>query len=137
MCSSDLKQRGTADERHLWPVFADLIRECRPATVFGEQVASTLGRQWIAGVRTDLEGMGFAVGAADLCAAGVGAPHIRQRLYWGAARLLANADGEQCHKGLQQVQTESSERNRGDCLNRHPAACNVGDAHNQIGRAHV
>lgn len=34
------KQRGTADERHLWPVFAELIRECRPKTVFGEQVAS-------------------------------------------------------------------------------------------------
>jgi DNA (cytosine-5)-methyltransferase 1 len=31
-----------------------------------------------------LEGLGYAVGAADLCAAGVGAPHLRQRLYWGA-----------------------------------------------------
>jgi DNA (cytosine-5)-methyltransferase 1 len=28
--------------------------------------------------------LGYAVGAADLCAAGVGAPHIRQRLYWVA-----------------------------------------------------
>ncbi len=28
--------------------------------------------------------MGYAVGAADLCAAGEGAPHIRQRLYWVA-----------------------------------------------------
>ena len=26
--------------------------------------------------------MGYGVGAADLCAAGVGAPHIRQRLWW-------------------------------------------------------
>jgi DNA (cytosine-5)-methyltransferase 1 len=31
-----------------------------------------------------LEDLGYAVGAADLCAAGVGAPHLRQRLYWGA-----------------------------------------------------
>jgi DNA (cytosine-5)-methyltransferase 1 len=29
-----------------------------------------------------LENLGFAVGAADLCAAGVSAPHPRQRLYW-------------------------------------------------------
>jgi DNA (cytosine-5)-methyltransferase 1 len=78
------KGLGTADERHLWPVFANLIRECRPSAVFGEQVASKAGREWLAGVRADLEGMGYAVGAADLCAAGAGAPHIRQRLYWVA-----------------------------------------------------
>lgn len=30
------------------------------------------------------ESLGYEVGAADLCAAGVGAPHIRQRLYWVA-----------------------------------------------------
>lgn len=77
---------GEADERHLWPVFGKLIDKCRPSVVFGEQVASALGRQWFAGVRADLEGMAYAVGGADLCAAGVGAPHIRQRLYWVADR---------------------------------------------------
>src|SRR5271168_3827885 len=34
------KGAGFADERHLWPAFFHLIRECRPGTVFGEQVAS-------------------------------------------------------------------------------------------------
>lgn len=86
------KQKGTSDERHLWPEMRRLIAECRPPVVFGEQVASRLGRDWLAGVRADLEGLGYAVGAADLCAAGVGAPHIRQRLYWGAVRL-ADASG--------------------------------------------
>jgi DNA (cytosine-5)-methyltransferase 1 len=76
------KHRGVSDERHLWPVFRSLIGERRPATVFGEQVASRLGREWLAGVRADLENLGYAVGAADLCAASVGAPHIRQRLWW-------------------------------------------------------
>lgn len=76
--------KGHADERHLWPAFYRLIAECRPPTVFGEQVASRDGREWLAGVRADLEGVGYAVGAADLCAAGVGAPHIRQRLCWVA-----------------------------------------------------
>ena len=78
------KQLGTADERHLWPVFHRLIAECRPPVVFGEQVASKLGREWLAGVRADLERVGHAVGAADLCAPSCGAPHIRQRLFWVA-----------------------------------------------------
>lgn len=76
--------KGENDERHLFPEFARLIAECSPAVVFGEQVASKAGRQWLAGVRTTLETLGYGVGAADLCAAGVGAPHIRQRLYWVA-----------------------------------------------------
>ena len=84
------KRRGVKDDRHLWPELYRLIRECRPATVFGEQVASKDGREWLAGIHADLEGMGYAFGAADLCAAGVGAPHIRQRLYW-----VADAEGEQ------------------------------------------
>ncbi len=78
------KRQGHADERHLWPAFFRLIAECRPATVFGEQVASRDGREWFAGIRADLEDVGYACGGADLCAAGVGAPHIRQRLYWVA-----------------------------------------------------
>ncbi len=79
--------KGHADERHLWPAFHSLVSKRRPATIFGEQVASPDGREWLAGIRADMEGMGYAVGAADLCASGVGAPHRRQRLYW-----VANSD---------------------------------------------
>lgn len=78
------KRKGNSDERHLWPYFHKLISECSPPTVFGEQVASKDGREWLSGVRTDLEAVGYAVGAADLCAASAGAPHIRQRLFWVA-----------------------------------------------------
>jgi DNA (cytosine-5)-methyltransferase 1 len=77
---------GFDDSRHLWPEFFRLIRERRPSVVFGEQVASALGRGWLSAVRADLESVGYAVGAADLCAAGIGASHIRQRLYWVADR---------------------------------------------------
>ena len=76
--------KGEQDERHLWPEFYRLIAQCKPATVFGEQVASKLGRAWLARVQTDLETLGYATAGADLCAAGVGAPHPRQRLYWVA-----------------------------------------------------
>ena len=82
--SSAGQRRGHADRRHLWPAFFRLIAERRPATLFGEQVASNLGREWLAGVRADLEHVGYACGAADLPAGCVGAPHIRQRLWWVA-----------------------------------------------------
>lgn len=76
--------KGHADERHLWPAFFALIAERRPATVFGEQVAGTDGREWFAGIRADLEGVGYACGCADLCAASKALPHPRQRLFWVA-----------------------------------------------------
>lgn len=83
---------GFADERHLWPAFFHLIRECRPERVFGEQVASPAGLAWLDLVHSDMEGEGYAVGAADLCAAGVGAPHIRQRIFWVADDLAHAAE---------------------------------------------
>jgi DNA (cytosine-5)-methyltransferase 1 len=87
--SSAGARRGHADRRHLWPAFFRLIDLCRPAVVFGEQVASRAGREWFAAVRADLESLGYAVRAADLPAASLGAPHIRQRLWF-----VADADRE-------------------------------------------
>ena len=87
------KGAGFADERHLWPEFHRLISECRPPVVFGEQVASKDGLGWLDAVCADMEASNYAIGAADLCASGVGAPHIRQRL-WFVGERLADASGE-------------------------------------------
>ncbi|KAB2694070.1 DNA cytosine methyltransferase [Ochrobactrum sp. Kaboul] len=91
------KGAGFTDERHLWPHFHWLIENCRPPVVFGEQVASKDGLGWLDLVQADLEGSGYASGAVDTCAAGFGAPHIRQRLYW-----VAHADdkGSQGRRGM-------------------------------------
>lgn len=78
------KQRGHADERHLWPAFHRLITERRPSVVFGEQVASKIGQEWIAAVRADLETDRYACGAAIVPAFGVRAPHRRDRLWFVA-----------------------------------------------------
>ena len=78
------RRGGTADERHLWPAWYHLIAECGPATVLGEQVASADGLAWLDLVHADMDGLGYTFGAADLCAAGVGAPHIRQRSWFVA-----------------------------------------------------
>jgi DNA (cytosine-5)-methyltransferase 1 len=103
------KRSGTSDERHLWPAFFHLIRECQPPTVFGEQVASKDGLAWLGTVSADLEGTGYTFGAADLCAAGFGAPHIRQRLYF-----MAHAANLRCE---QQRDTSPSEI-QGQCAER-------------------
>jgi DNA (cytosine-5)-methyltransferase 1 len=95
--SSAGKQEGFADERHLWPAWFKLIRKCRPPVIVGEQVASAL--DWLDLVSTDMEDADYAFGASDLCAAGFGGAHIRQRLYWMAN---ANNAGLERHGRLEQ-----------------------------------
>jgi DNA (cytosine-5)-methyltransferase 1 len=62
-------QRGSDDERHLWPAFFRLIGERRPAAVFGEQVAGAAGLAWLdhvcAGELADLQGGRCGQGCAD------------------------------------------------------------------------
>ena len=92
--SSAGQRKGHVDERHLWPAFHRLIAERRPATIFGEQVASKDGREWMAAVRHDLEASGYAVGTAILPAAGVGAPHLRYRLFFVADAVSERRTGQ-------------------------------------------
>jgi DNA (cytosine-5)-methyltransferase 1 len=109
--SSAGKGAGFADERHLWPHWNWLIEKCHPATVFGEQVASKDGLGWFDLVSADLEGQGYAVGASDMCAAGFGAPHIRQRLWFVG---LADASNDGRHQGRQcipSIECDGSMRN--------------------------
>ena len=106
--------RGADDERHLWPAFHRLIAERKPAMVSGEQVASKDGRGWLAGVRADLEALGYAVGAADLCAAGVGAPHIRQRLWWVANTMSARRAERGTITGKRSIAGDGGDRGMGD-----------------------
>lgn len=81
------KKKGSNDERHLWPEMFRLIKECQPPVIFGEQVASPDGIDWMQAVQADLEAQGYEVGKLDLCAAGIGSPHIRQRIFWVAHRI--------------------------------------------------
>ena len=83
---------GFADERHLWPSWLHLISECQPVRVFGEQVANALS--WLDLISTDLEAKGYAVGAVIVGAHSVGAPHIRQRLYWVADSDSKRLEGQ-------------------------------------------
>lgn len=90
-------RNGFADDRHVWPVWFPLIRKRRPATLFGEQVARAW--LWLDNAFADLEGVGYACGAADLPAACVGAPHNRPRLWYVAH---ATGGGREGGRGLRQ-----------------------------------
>lgn len=79
---------GFDDERHLWPAWYWLIGQCRPPVVFGEQVASKAADDWLDLIQADLEALDYALGAVPFPSASVGAPHIRDRLFW-----VANAHG--------------------------------------------
>lgn len=82
------KGKAQADDRHLWPHLFRLARARRPAVLMGEQVAAAIGKDWIDGVFTDLEGIGYACGASVVPACAVDAPHRRDRLWF-----VAHADG--------------------------------------------
>ena len=78
------KRSGASDPRHLWPELFRLVRQCRPDVVFGEQVTGAIAHGWLDDLSADLESEGYAVGATVLGAHCVGAPHLRQRLWWVA-----------------------------------------------------
>ena len=80
--SASGKKSGFDDERHLWPAFHWLIQQCGPGIVIGEQVASKAAEPWLDLVQADMETMGYAFGALAFPSAGVGAPNIRDRVYW-------------------------------------------------------
>lgn len=82
------KGGGFQDERHLWPVWRDLIEERKPAVILGEQ--SSAAFDWIVLVRGDLEALGYTVGALPVEAASAGARHRRDR-YW----LIADAERDE------------------------------------------
>jgi DNA (cytosine-5)-methyltransferase 1 len=98
------RRGGLADERHLWPHWHHLVDVCRPPVVFGEQVASKDGLGWLDLVSADLEASGYAVAAADLCVAGVGGPHIRQRLWFVGMGHPGWAAGERNPRSLPAAQ---------------------------------
>ena len=97
------RRGGFADDRHLWPVWKNLIAERRPAAVFGEQVASAA--QWLGLVRGDLEEMGYAVGCCPIEAASAGADHLRDR-FWLVAHSNSTGLSQRARDG--RIQSETS-----------------------------
>ena len=86
------KRKGKDDDRHLWPQMLRAIREIQPSYVVGENVRGLTN--WNGGlvfdeVQADLEAEGYEVLPFLLPAAGVNAPHRRDRIWFIA---YANRD---------------------------------------------
>lgn len=87
------KGGGADDPRHLWPDFFRLISARRPVAIFGENVAAAIGKGWIDGVLSDLEGIGYSARAFSIPACATNAPHRRDRLWFVAGYgIMADSD---------------------------------------------
>ena len=83
------KQKGTSDDRHLWPEMFRIIKTLQPRIVVGENVRGIVNIQdgmVFETVCTNLEDEGYEVQAFNIPAAGVGAPHRRERIWFIAVR---------------------------------------------------
>ena len=113
---------GFDDPRHLWPSFAWLIAQCRPAVVAGEQVASKATGPWFDLVQADLEAMGYAFGLAAFPAAGIGAPHIRDRAYWVADSDSGQQPGEPI---VQRSESNRENTGRQEGISKPESCCDI------------
>jgi DNA (cytosine-5)-methyltransferase 1 len=109
-------QQGFDDDRHLWPVVYDLIKECRPSCIIGEQSASKSALEWWDAVSSDLEAADYATAAVDMAAGSVGAFHQRHRLWWVATSSVADSISSEPSSGRsksQQLGERSSDNSSG------------------------
>ena len=74
------KRRGTDDDRFIWPEMHRVIAEVRPRWVVAENVPGLI-KLALDQVLSDLEALGYTVGAVTIPACAVDAPHRRERLW--------------------------------------------------------
>ncbi len=78
------KQKGTNDNRYLWPEMFRLIKEIKPEFVIGENVQGLINLQngmVLRQVQNQLESEGFEVQCFLIPASGIGAWHQRNRVW--------------------------------------------------------
>lgn len=107
------KGLGKQDERHLLPHFINLVSECRFDTIIGEQVPRAIQYGWLDDLYDEMEQQGYACGSSVLTAAGAGSPHIRQRIYWTAIRLVnTSSQGLQGQRQFEQINDSERWKNQ-------------------------
>jgi DNA (cytosine-5)-methyltransferase 1 len=97
------REVGFSDERHLWPSWFNLIFQCRPSVVVGEQVASRLGIEWLDVVASELEVATYQFGSVVVPATSVGAPHERNRLFFIADAGIPDATRRDADRRREQI----------------------------------
>src|SRR3990167_8053162 len=74
------KRRGIDDDRYLWPQMRRVIEEVRPRWVVAENVPGLI-KFALDQMLSDLEALGYTVGAVTIPACAVDAPHRRERVF--------------------------------------------------------
>jgi len=108
------KQKGTEDERHLWPEMLRIIGECQPRWVVGENVRGLVS--WSDGLvleacYSDLENLGYSVQSFIIPACATNAPHRRDRVWIVAHNHNGDGQKERLQAG-RKIDVHGSERNR-------------------------
>ena len=101
------KQKGTEDERHLWPEMLRVIGECQPRWIVGENVRGLVS--WSDGLvletcYSDLENLGYSVQSFIIPACATNAPHRRDRVW-----IVAHSDNFRTSSRLGEVQSKDGE----------------------------
>lgn len=99
-------QRGTEDDRHLWPEMFRVVQELRPTWIVGENVAGFIGMA-LEQILSDLESAGYECRAFVFPACGVGALHKRDRVFIVAYSGIF-PDGE-TNSGVDTIRTKKKE----------------------------
>lgn len=76
--------QGASDERDLWPIQFELIRQRTPPIVFGEQVRNAISWGWWDRAKMGFESISYAAAAAVMRGEPHGVKHQRKRLYFVA-----------------------------------------------------
>lgn len=100
------RQNGDADDRYLWPVNYEIIKKIKPKWVVPENVSGILtledGR-YFRQVTKDLEAAGYTVFRLLFPAAGIGARHLRKRIWWIA---VSNPNLQRLQEAWEELQTK-------------------------------
>jgi DNA (cytosine-5)-methyltransferase 1 len=88
------KQRGTADDRALWPEYRRIISSRKPRWVVGENVVGIINME-LDNITSDLEDLGYDVNVFVIPACAVGANHRRDRVWIVADSDSTRSQGQQ------------------------------------------
>jgi DNA (cytosine-5)-methyltransferase 1 len=111
------KQKGTGDDRHLWPEMFRIIKTFKSKFVIGENVKGLINIQdgvVFETVCTDLESEGYEVQAFNIPAAGVGAPHRRERIWILATLGNSELNGSSTTKITRSIIETSNNNKKGE-----------------------
>ena len=108
------RQKGSRDNRYLWPEMFRIIKEFKPRWVIAENVRGIINIQdgvVFEGVHADLESQGYETQTFNIPAAGVGAPHRRERV-WIVANSRRTIRGKQFTRNKESIGSRTFEKTK-------------------------